>query len=277
MRIILTIAGSDSSGGAGIQADLKTIAAHGCYGTSCITALTAQNTRGVAAVHVPPAEFLAAQLCETISDFAPAAVKIGMLPNADCVEVVAAALQSLSCPVVLDPVMVATSGARLAEAETLRRLFPFATLITPNLREMETLCGYTIFNEEDMLRAASELGYPVLLKGGHAGSDEAADLLFYDNTATWLRAPRVLTDDTHGTGCTLSSAIACNLALGHDLLESCRLAKLWLTDLLREKPNFGVPNGPLFHNHPALRAPLHAHPKNASISGDPSGGELEDA
>ncbi|MCL2530665.1 MAG: bifunctional hydroxymethylpyrimidine kinase/phosphomethylpyrimidine kinase [Oscillospiraceae bacterium] len=245
--IVLTIAGSDSSGGAGIQADLKTFAAHHCYGTSCITALTAQNTRGVAAVHVPPADFLAAQLRETICDFPPAAVKIGMLPNEECVAVVAEALQQLSCPVVLDPVMVATSGARLAEADNLRRLFPFATVITPNLCEMKTLCGHTIASEEDMLRAASEFGYPVLLKGGHAGGDEAADLLFANGQATWLRAPRVPIDDTHGTGCTLSSAIACNLALGHDLLESCHLAKRWLTDLLHEKPDFGVPNGPLFH------------------------------
>jgi len=244
---VLTIAGSDSSGGAGIQADLKTFAAHGCYGTSCITALTAQNTRGVATVHVPPADFLAAQLRETISDFPPAAIKIGMLPNEECVAVVAEALQQLTCPVILDPVLVATSGARLAEADNLRKLFPFATVITPNLREIETLCGYAIANEADMLHAASKLGYPVLLKGGHANSDEAADLLYRDGVATWLRAPRVPTDDSHGTGCTLSSAIACNLALGHDLTESCRLAKTWLTDLLREKPNFGVPNGPLFH------------------------------
>jgi len=259
--IVLTIAGSDSSGGAGIQADLKTIAAHGCYGTSCLTALTAQNTRGVAAVHVPPAEFLATQLHETISDFPPAAVKLGMLPNAECVAAVIEALQPLSCPIVVDPVMVATSGARLAEADNLRKLFPYATVITPNLREMETLCGYTICNEEDMLKTARELGYPVLLKGGHrlrrgssaspqllmANDEQANDLLYMAGQTQWLRAPRVPTDDTHGTGCTLSTAIACNLALGHDLPESCRLAKAWLTNLLREKPNFGVPNGPLFH------------------------------
>lgn len=259
--IVLTIAGSDSSGGAGIQADLKTIAAHGCYGTSCITALTAQNTRGVAAVHTPPAVFLAAQLRETISDFPPAAVKIGMLPNAECVETVIKALQPLRCPIVVDPVMVATSGARLAEADNLRRLFPLATVITPNLLEMETLCGHAIASEEDMLRAASELGYPVLLKGGHRlrrGSSasallhtvddkEANDLLYLNDQAIWLRAPRIATDDTHGTGCTLSTAIACRLAQGYDLTESCRLAKAWLTDLLHEKPNFGVPNGPLFH------------------------------
>jgi len=259
--IVLTIAGSDSSGGAGIQADLKTIAAHGCYGASCITALTAQNTRGVAAVHTPPAKFLAAQLRETICDFPPDAVKIGMLPSAECVDVVAAALGELTCPVVLDPVMVATSGARLAEADNLRRLFPLATVITPNLREMETLCGYAITSEEDMLHAASELGYPVLLKGGHhlrwgspaspllqpVHDEEANDLLYENSRGTWLRAPRVPTDDTHGTGCTLSTAIACRLAQGHDLLESCRLAKAWLTALLQEKPNFGVPNGPLSH------------------------------
>ena len=249
--IILTIAGSDSSGGAGIQADLKTIAAHNCYGASVITALTAQNTRGVTAVHTPPVEFLMAQLSATISDFPPAAVKIGMLPSADCVYAVAEALAGLSCPVVLDPVMVATSGASLIGHEALcamlRALFPIATLITPNLREAETLCDIEINTAFDMALAAKVIGYPVLLKGGHFGGDDANDLLHVDDKATWLRAKRLDIGDTHGTGCTLSTAIACNLALEHDLAESARLAKLWLTGLLREKPDFGVPNGPLFH------------------------------
>jgi len=249
--IILTIAGSDSSGGAGIQADLKTIAAHGCYGASVITALTAQNTRGVTAVHIPPAEFLSEQLRTTISDFPPAAVKIGMLPNAECVRAVAETLADLPCPVVLDPVMVATSGARLAESEAvqvmLQTLFPLVSLITPNLREAEVLCDIEIKTAFDMALAVKVIGYPVLLKGGHFGGDEANDLLYFDGNATWLRAKRLPVTDTHGTGCTLSTAIACNLALGHDLMESAKLAKAWLTGMLKEKPDFGVPNGPLMH------------------------------
>ena len=249
--IILTIAGSDSSGGAGIQADLKTIAAHGCYGASVITALTAQNTRGVTAVHVPPADFLSAQLRTTISDFPPAAIKIGMLPNADCVYVVADVLAKLSCPVVLDPVMVATSGARLSESEAVRAmwqaLFPLAALITPNLREMEALCDIEIKTAFDMALAVKVIGYPVLLKGGHFGGEESNDLLYFDENATWLRAKRLPIPDTHGTGCTLSTAIACHLGRGHGLAESAKFAKRWLTGLLQEKPDFNVPNGPLMH------------------------------
>ena len=249
--IILTIAGSDSSGGAGIQADLKTIAAHNCYGTSVITALTAQNTRGVTAVHTPPADFLAAQLRTTLSDFPPAAIKIGMLPNADCVHVVAEVLAELPCPVVLDPVMVATSGAALSESKAVqamqRELFPRATLITPNLREAEVLCDIEIKTAFDMALAAKVISYPVLLKGGHFGGDESNDLLCFDENAAWLRVKRLPIPDTHGTGCTLSTAIACNLGQGYDLIESTKRAKAWLTGLLQEKPDFNVPNGPLMH------------------------------
>jgi len=249
--IVLTIAGSDSSGGAGIQADLKTIAAHGCYGTSVITALTAQNTRGVTAVHTPPAEFLAEQLRTTISDFPPAAVKIGMLPNTECVHAVAETLAGLPCPVVLDPVMVATSGARLSENKAVlamkEMLFPLAAVVTPNLHEAEALCDMQITSEADMEHAAKSFGCPVLLKGGHFGGNEANDLLCFDETTIWLRAKRLSIGDTHGTGCTLSTAVACNLALGYDLIESTRQAKLWLTSLLKNKPDFGVPNGPLMH------------------------------
>jgi len=257
--IVLTIAGSDSSGGAGIQADLKTIAAHNCYGASVITALTAQNTRGVTSVHTPPVEFLMAQLSATISDFPPAAVKIGMLPSAECVYAVTEALAGLRCPIVLDPVMVATSGASLAEYEAIcamiRALFPLATLITPNLREAEALCDIEIKSAFDMALAAKVIGYPVLLKAGHLDGEDANDLLCVDDKATWLRAKRLDIGDTHGTGCTLSTAIACNLALGHDLIKSTKQAKAWLTGLLQKKPDFGVPNGPL--HHPGLRPPLH--------------------
>jgi len=248
--IVLTVAGSDSSGGAGIQADLKAIAAHGCYGCSAITALTAQNTRGVTAVHTPPAEFLAAQLKAVLSDFPPAAVKIGMLPDADCVRAVAEALRGLDVPIVLDPVMVATSGASLssdpAVAAMRALLFPLATLVTPNLREAEALGAMRIHGEAEMEACARRIGFPVLIKGGHLpGNDGANDLLYVGDQALWLRAPRLDIGETHGTGCTLSTAIACRLALGHSLLEAVKLSKAWLTWLLKEKPDFGVPNGPL--------------------------------
>jgi len=250
-RIVLTIAGSDSSGGAGIQADLKTFAAHGCYGMSAVTALTAQNTRGVAAVHTPPAEFLAAQIHSVLTDFAPQAIKIGMLPNAECVRAVAAALEGCAAPIVLDPVMVAASGARLAENNAVAcmrdLLFPLAALITPNVPEAEALSGMHIRDEEDMLRAAELIGGNVLLKSGHLNEGSANDLLYYQGKAVWIHGERVPCGETHGTGCTLSSAIACNLALGHTMEESVRRAKAWLTRLLKEKPNYDVPNGPLFH------------------------------
>ena len=253
-HILLTIAGSDSSGGAGIQADLKTFAAHGCYGMSAITALTAQNTRGVTAIHTPPADFLAAQLAALMTEFPPKAIKIGMLPDTACVRVTAAALKDCGVPIVLDPVMVATSGASLAQDDAVacmqEMLFPLAALITPNIPEAERLSGIKIANEEDMLRAAQRIGANILLKGGHLAGC-ANDLLYYKNNAVWLRGERVPCGDTHGTGCTLSSAIACNLAMGHSVEESARRAKTWLTDLLREKPDYGVPNGPLFHNRRA--------------------------
>jgi len=255
-KIVLAIAGSDSSGGAGIQADLKTIAAHGCYGMSAITALTAQNTRGVAAVHTPPADFLAAQIESVISDFPPDAIKIGMLPSADCVRAVAFALREYQkrrrmLPVILDPVMVASSGASLSEDSAIsvmqRELFPIVTLVTPNLREAEHLSGMSIATEADMEATAPKISHTVLLKGGHLEGTGANDLLLCDGQLTWLRSPRLDIGETHGTGCTLSSAIACRMALGHDLPEAAKLAKGWLTWLLKEKPDFSVPNGPLFH------------------------------
>jgi hydroxymethylpyrimidine/phosphomethylpyrimidine kinase len=254
--IVLTIAGSDSSGGAGIQADLKTFAAHGCYGVSAITALTAQNTRGVTAIHVPPAAFLAAQLASVLTDFAPQAIKIGMLPDADCVHAVADALRGCAAPIVLDPVMVATSGAKLSESGAVqamrRELFPLATLLTPNIPEAQALTGIAIGSEADMETAARAIAHSthaVLLKGGHFAQDANDLLLAEDGTAFWLRAKRVESGgDTHGTGCTLSSAIACHLALGENLYDSCNRAKAWLHHLLEQKPDFGVPNAPVFVN-----------------------------
>ena len=250
-HIVLTIAGSDSSGGAGIQADLKTFAAHQCYGMSAVTALTAQNTRGVVAVHIPPAEFLAQQIDTVLFDFGPQAIKIGMLPNADCVRAVALALQKCTAPIVLDPVIVATSGALLSKDEAVicmrKMLFPIAALITPNIPEAEHLSGINIQSEDDMLKAAKLINADVLIKGGHIQESGANDLLFFEGKSIWLRGERVSCGDTHGTGCTLSSAIACNLANGHSIEESCRRAKTWLTEQLKNKPDFNVPNGPLFH------------------------------
>ena len=250
-NIILTIAGSDSSGGAGIQADLKTFAAHGCYGMSAVTALTAQNTRGIIAVHTPPADFLARQIDSVLIDFAPQAIKIGMLPNAEGVRVVASALKHCNAPIVLDPVMVAASGAKLTENEAVaymrQLLFPLAALITPNIPEAEHLSGMEIHSEEDMFRAAEKINANVLIKGGHISGNSVNDLLYYAGNAVWLRGERVPCGETHGTGCTLSSAIACNLAMGRPMEESCRRAKAWLTQLLKDKPDYGVPNGPLFH------------------------------
>lgn len=251
--IVLTIAGSDSSGGAGIQADLNTFAAHGCYGTSAITALTAQNTRGVTAVHTPPAEFLAAQLAAVLTDFAPQAIKIGMLPDAACVAAVTEALRKVTIPIVLDPVMVATSGAALSKSEAVlamrRELFPLAALITPNIPEAEALTGMRINSAAEMEEAARKLAgecRAVLLKGGHLEGRADDLLLTGGGEALWLCAERMACGSTHGTGCTLSSAIACRLAQGYPLPESVRLAKAWLTEQMKNKPDFGVPNGPLF-------------------------------
>jgi hydroxymethylpyrimidine/phosphomethylpyrimidine kinase len=238
----LTIAGSDSGGGAGIQADLKTFAAHGIHGLSAITALTAQNTRGITAVHVPPASFLRAQIDACFEDYRIGAVKIGMLANADVVHAVADALHNQgSIAVVLDPVMVATSGAVLlddaARDAMVERLFPLASLLTPNRPEAEALLGSTIRSSAQADEAIERLRLlgvqAVLLKGGHL--DEGSDVVdrFSDGqTQLTFRHPR-LAVSAHGTGCTLSSAIAANLCLGKTLIEACRLAGDWVHDALR--------------------------------------------
>lgn len=255
MKTVLTIAGSDPSGGAGIQADLKTFAAHRLYGMSVITSLTAQNTMGVTGVHPVPADFLAAQLTAVLEDIPPDAIKIGMLPDAEATEVIADTLAKYpACPVVLDPVMVSTSGHRLMEDESLavlkKRLLPFADVITPNLPEAEVLLGREIHGEEGMVAAARELfetyGVAVLIKGGHGDEKEATDVL-YDGEAHFYRVPRLDNPNTHGTGCTLSSAIACNLAKRHSLPESIRLAKEYLTAAIARNLSIGHGAGPLAH------------------------------
>ena len=229
----LTIAGSDSGGGAGIQADLKTFAAHRVHGLSALAALTAQHTRGVNAVHVPPTDFLDAQIDACFDDFRIGAVKLGMLASAAVIETVARALERHRPPhVVVDPVMVATSGARLLQADALdalrTRLLPLATVITPNLPEAELLLGQRIDDAAAMAEAAAALralGAPaVLLKGGHlAGGDAVIDILV-DGQGEQRTAHRRLDVDAHGTGCTLASAVAANLARGLPLRAACTAA-----------------------------------------------------
>lgn len=227
---VLTIAGSDSGGGAGIQADLKTFAAYGVHGTSAIAALTAQNTRGVTAVHVPPPTFLRAQIDAVFADFAVAGVKLGMLATSQVIHAVADALEQHKPRfVVVDPVMVATSGARLLETDALHalrtRLFPLATILTPNIPEAELLLGHSIVDDESADRALDELlalgASAVLLKGGHMPSrGELIDRL--GNGATRVRFVHQRLDvEGHGTGCTLASAIAASLALGNELAVAC--------------------------------------------------------
>jgi hydroxymethylpyrimidine/phosphomethylpyrimidine kinase len=258
---ILSIAGSDPCGGAGIQADLATFAALRCHGMSAITALTAQNTQGVAAVHAVPSEFVARQIDVIFADIEVAAVKIGMLAAVKTVEVVAARLAALHPPfVVLDPVLVATSGASLAGsgvAEALaRHLFPLATLVTPNLPEAAALSGREIATGLDGRRAAAEAlqargARAVLIKGGHGQGETSDDVLLDHTTCKVFSAPRIATRNTHGTGCTLASAIAALLARGYELAEAIGAAKTYVTGALEASSalQVGHGSGPLNHFH----------------------------
>lgn len=258
---VLSIAGSDSGGGAGIQADLKTFSALGCYGMTAITALTAQNTQGVRGIHGVPPEFLAAQLDAVLEDIGADAVKIGMLHAPEIVRVVAQALRKYKLRhVVLDPVMVATSGDRLIAEETVsvlvQELFPLATVITPNLDEAELLLGHTIAGIPALEGAARELqalGAPgVLLKGGHLKGDEVVDLLLQGDCAPLrLASPRIASGNVHGTGCTLSSAIAAQLALGHGLEDAVRLARAYILGAIAAGADVhtGRGHGPLNHGY----------------------------
>ena len=255
MKTVLSIAGSDCSGGAGIQADIKTITMHGVYAMSAITALTAQNTTGVYGVQETSPDFLQKQLDCVFTDIFPDAVKIGMVGSAALVDVIAAALKKYGARhVVLDPVMVATSGGRLmmegTPAALKEQLFPLAEIITPNIPEAEALSGIAIESREDMPRAAEEIARSydgaVLIKGGHL-SATADDLLFAGGVPLWLKGERVETQNTHGTGCTLSSAIASNLALGYPLAGSVERAKRYVAQALAAGLNLGGGNGPLNH------------------------------
>lgn len=255
MKKVLTIAGSDSSGGAGIQADIKTIAAHKMYAMSAITALTAQNTTGVYGIMEAAPAFVGLQLDCIFTDIYPDSVKIGMVSGTEIIEVIAEKLiQYKAQNIVIDPVMVSTSGSRLlsdSAADTLiTRLLPLGTVITPNIPEAEALSGLTIDNEGDMLRAAQQISrhFPgaILVKGGHFVSD-ATDLLYENGEAAWFRGERVENPNTHGTGCTLSSAIACGLAAGCTLRESIKNAKEYLTGALKDGLDLGKGSGPLNH------------------------------
>ncbi|HSL22158.1 MAG TPA: bifunctional hydroxymethylpyrimidine kinase/phosphomethylpyrimidine kinase [Vicinamibacterales bacterium] len=256
MKRALTIAGSDSGGGAGIQADLKTFAAHGVYGTSAITAITAQNTLGVTAVHTVPADIVVAQIEAVASDIGADAVKTGMLATAAIVEAVAAALVDLDLPcVVVDPVMVAKGGARLLDAEAIdamkAELIPRAMVITPNAAEAAALVGDEVRTLEQARRAARHLKAlgpgAVIVKGGHLEGPHAVDVLFDGIEVVEFRSERIATTSTHGTGCTFASAIAANLALGHGLREAVQRAKDYLVEAIRRAPRIGGGRGPIAH------------------------------
>ena len=256
MKTVLTIAGSDCSGGAGIQADIKTMIMNGVYAMSVITALTAQNTTGVFGIQESPVEFVDQQMDCVFQDIFPDAVKIGMLSSPEIMHHVAAGLQKYEVRhIVLDPVMVSTSGHRLMQKEaeeTLQKeLFPLAEVITPNIPEAEVLTGLKITDADSMELAAraisNEFHISVLLKGGHRIED-ANDLLYTDGKTQWLKVERIDNPNTHGTGCTLSSAIASNLAKGYDLTDSVIRAKSYLTDALRADLNLGKGSGPLDHS-----------------------------
>lgn len=257
---VLSIAGSDSGGGAGIQADLKTIAALGCYGMTAITAITAQNTTGVRGIHGVPLEMLADQIDAVVEDIGVDAVKIGMLHSADTVRTVAAAIERHRLQrIVLDPVMIATSGAVLigesAISVLVRELFPKALVITPNLDETALLVGRPLGNEADMEAAARQLlemgARAVLVKGGHLTGDIVSDLLLErDADPCWMRGARIHSPNTHGTGCTLSSATAAHLALGAALPQAVQRAREYVRGALQAGANVrtGAGSGPLNHS-----------------------------
>ncbi|MCR5692008.1 MAG: bifunctional hydroxymethylpyrimidine kinase/phosphomethylpyrimidine kinase [Eubacterium sp.] len=260
MKTALTIAGSDSSGGAGIQADLKTMTMHGVYAMSAITALTAQNTTGVTDIMEVTPEFLTAQLEAIFTDIYPDAIKTGMVASCQLIETIADNLKKYQAKnIVVDPVMVATSGARLISEdaiETLKKeLLPLATLVTPNIPEAEVLSGMTIKNEEEMIAAAEKISgeykCAVLCKGGHQVND-ANDLLFRQGSYVWFKGKRIDNPNTHGTGCTLSSAIASNLAKGQDLDQAVKNAKDYISGALAAMLDLGKGSGPMAHNFQIL-------------------------
>lgn len=257
IKKVLTIAGSDSSGGAGIQADIKTITAHKMYAMSAITALTAQNTTGVSGISEVSPDFVGQQLDSIFCDIFPDSVKIGMVSSGEIIRIIAAKLKEYNAKnIVVDPVMVATSGSSLMKNDALAALcndlFPLASVITPNIPEAEVLSGMKIKNQQDMIKAAeiisNSLSGATLLKGGHLVSD-ATDLLYKDGKGIWFSSKRIDNPNTHGTGCTLSSAIACGLANGLSIEDSIKAAKEYLTGAIGAMLNLGKGSGPLDHTY----------------------------
>ena len=255
MKTALTIAGSDCSGGAGIQADLKTMTMNGVFAMSAITALTAQNTTGVRAIQEATPEFLRDQIDAVFEDIRPDAVKIGMVSSAELIRVIADRLTYYKAEnIVVDPVMVATSGSELMKTDAVsvltRELLPLATLVTPNIPEAEVLSGQSVRTKEDMERVAKMIGdtygCAVLLKGGHSIND-ANDLLYANGNYKWFSGKRINNPNTHGTGCTLSSAIASNLAKGYDLETSIHRAKDYISGALAAMLDLGEGSGPMNH------------------------------
>ena len=255
MKTTLSIAGSDCSGGAGIQADIKTMTMNGVYAMSVITALTAQNTTGVRAIQESSPEFLKQQIDAVFEDIPPDAVKIGMLASGELVHVIAERLRYYGAKnIVLDPVMVATSGSALIKTDAVQtlieELLPISRLVTPNIPEAQVLSGMSIKNKEDMLCAARLIGdrhhCAVLLKGGHSIND-ANDLLYSNGKLTWFEGKRINNPNTHGTGCTLSSAIAANLAKGYSLEQAIESAKEYISGALSAMLDLGRCSGPLDH------------------------------
>lgn len=255
MKTALSIAGSDSSGGAGIQADLKAMSFNGVFAMSAITALTAQNTTGVTGILNVSPEFLKEQLDAVFTDIYPDAVKIGMVSNVELIQAIAERLNHYQAKhIVLDPVMVATSGSNLLESDAVvalrKELFPLAEVVTPNILEAETLAQMSVKDEESMVAAGKKIsetyGCAVLVKGGHRVND-ANDLLYHNGDYQWFKGERIDTNNTHGTGCTLSSAIAANLAKGFDLATSIDRAKGYISSALADGLDLGKVSGPLNH------------------------------
>lgn len=264
----MTIAGSDSGGGAGIQADLKTFEAHGVFGTSVITVLTAQNTQEVTGIWPQAPEVIAAQFQTILADFDIGAIKTGMLYDSATIGLIAQLVGRSGIPLVIDPVMVATSGDDLSTgdiAATYRRtLFPLATVVTPNVHEAERLTGLRITDRESAQQAAATIARTVpdgwvLLKGGHLEADTAADLLYGQGAAEWMEVPRIDTGSTHGTGCTLSAAIAANLCQGMPVPEAVHAAKTYVTAAIANAwQGIGKGAGPLLHNLTKVESGKHA-------------------
>lgn len=258
MKRILIIAGSDSGGGAGIQADIKTATALGAFATTAVTAVTAQNTQGVTAIHHIPPDIISAQINAVINDIGADVVKTGMLGNVETIKAVASALEKLNptIPVVIDPVLVATSGDVLLETDAIAilisQLFPRATLLTPNLPEAETLLGLTVA-QEDMEAAAKKLldlgPQAILLKGGHIKGNQLRDVLVTPTSQHVFEDQKIDTTNTHGTGCTLATAVAVHIALGLTLEEAVAKARIYVREAIRTAPGFGKGHGPVNHMH----------------------------